>query len=63
MKALCDGRYVLIFRISIGGAFISRWEKIRPNPGLFNRSVESLHFLKSAGSIIDTSASPDHLIP
>jgi hypothetical protein len=44
------------------GGFISRWEKIRPTLGMFNRLVESLHFLRSAACIIDTSASPDHLI-
>src|SRR5262249_49768194 len=37
-------------------------EKIRQTPDLCNRSEESLHSLKSAACIIDTSASPDYLI-
>jgi len=56
MKTRYGGRYVHIFRITIAGAFISRWEKNRPTSGLCNRPAESLHFLKSADCIIDTNA-------
>ena len=50
----------VLFLIIIGLAFIFLWRKIHPNQAACIRSEASSQFLKSAGCIIATSASPSY---